>query len=182
MRDLLDLEIDVAELLPADGASYGFDNIAGVLGVSPTLLERYLAAARKNQPRGGRTSGHRRPPRRSSASPATCRRTTGWRGCRSAPAAGGAFRHVFPEDADYAFRIRLARNAGDNLAVFEAPHTLEVSLDGALVRTFIAGGPPPADAPRDSGRAPRMAGPAADHRPAIGSSAFRSRPGRTSCA
>ena len=47
VRDLLDLEIDVAELLPADGASYGFDNIAGVLGVSPTLLERYLAAARK---------------------------------------------------------------------------------------------------------------------------------------
>ncbi len=47
VRDLLDLEIDVAELLPADGASYGFDNIAGVLGISPTLVERYLAAARK---------------------------------------------------------------------------------------------------------------------------------------
>ena len=47
VRDLLDLEIDVAEVLPADGAGYGFDNIAGVLGVSPTLVERYLAAARK---------------------------------------------------------------------------------------------------------------------------------------
>ena len=47
VRDLLDLEIDVSALLPADGASYGFDNIAGVLGVSPTLLERYLAAARR---------------------------------------------------------------------------------------------------------------------------------------
>ena len=47
VRDLLDVEVDVTELLPADGGSYGFDNIAGVLGISPTLLERYLGAARK---------------------------------------------------------------------------------------------------------------------------------------
>src|SRR5262245_23889059 len=31
VRDLLDLEVDVAGLLPSDDASYGFDNIAGVL-------------------------------------------------------------------------------------------------------------------------------------------------------
>ena len=47
VRDLLGLDVDVAELLPADGGSYGFDNIAGVLGMSPTLLERYLSAAKK---------------------------------------------------------------------------------------------------------------------------------------
>ena len=47
VRDLLHLDVDVAELLPADEASYGFDNIAGVLKLSPTLLERYLAAADK---------------------------------------------------------------------------------------------------------------------------------------
>src|SRR3970282_958909 len=47
IRDLLDVEVDVAELLPADDVSYGFDNIAGVLKVSPTLLERYLTAADK---------------------------------------------------------------------------------------------------------------------------------------
>ena len=34
-------------LLPADDASYGFDNIAGVLKMSPTLMERYLSAAQK---------------------------------------------------------------------------------------------------------------------------------------
>lgn len=45
VRDLLALDVDVAELLPADDASYGFDNIAGVLKLSPTLLERYLNAA-----------------------------------------------------------------------------------------------------------------------------------------
>ena len=47
VRDLLDLDVEVAELLPADEASYGFDNIAGVLKLSPTLLERYLTAADK---------------------------------------------------------------------------------------------------------------------------------------
>src|SRR5882672_2317360 len=47
IRDLLALEIDVAELLPADDIGYGFDNIGDVLSVSPLLMERYLAAARK---------------------------------------------------------------------------------------------------------------------------------------
>ncbi|HEY6362865.1 MAG TPA: DUF1587 domain-containing protein, partial [Vicinamibacterales bacterium] len=47
VRDLLALEIDVAEMLPADDIGYGFDNIADVLQVSPVLLERYLSAARK---------------------------------------------------------------------------------------------------------------------------------------
>ena len=47
VRDLLALEIDVAELLPADDIGYGFDNIGDVLQVSPLLLERYLSVARK---------------------------------------------------------------------------------------------------------------------------------------
>src|SRR5262245_54046157 len=47
VRDLLGLEYDVSELLPPDDASYGFDNIAGILKTSPTLLERYLTAAER---------------------------------------------------------------------------------------------------------------------------------------
>ncbi|HEX7237488.1 MAG TPA: DUF1587 domain-containing protein, partial [Gammaproteobacteria bacterium] len=47
IRDLLALEIDATALLPADDSSYGFDNVAGSLGVSPVLLERYVAAAGK---------------------------------------------------------------------------------------------------------------------------------------
>src|SRR2546422_2306080 len=39
VRDLLSLEIDVAELLPADDESNGFDNIGDVLKLSPSLLE-----------------------------------------------------------------------------------------------------------------------------------------------
>ncbi len=49
VRDLLnvDLNPDVAALLPPDDLSYGFDNNGDVLGVSPLLLERYLSVARR---------------------------------------------------------------------------------------------------------------------------------------
>src|SRR5690242_7276387 len=39
VRDLLDLDIDVTTLLPPDDAARGFDNVAGSLTISPTLLE-----------------------------------------------------------------------------------------------------------------------------------------------
>src|SRR5665213_2120951 len=47
IRDLLALDVDAATLLPSDNSSEGFDNIADALGVSPALLERYVAAATK---------------------------------------------------------------------------------------------------------------------------------------
>jgi hypothetical protein len=47
IRDLLGIEIDGRELLPADDSGYGFDNIADVLSVSPSLLDRYMSAAGK---------------------------------------------------------------------------------------------------------------------------------------
>src|SRR2546425_12967748 len=45
IRDLLGLDVDVAALLPPDDESSGFDNIADVLTVSPSLMERYLSAS-----------------------------------------------------------------------------------------------------------------------------------------
>ena len=47
VRDLLGVEIDVDALLPADDEQHGFDNNAEALSVSPTLIERYLAAAQR---------------------------------------------------------------------------------------------------------------------------------------
>jgi mono/diheme cytochrome c family protein len=52
VRDLLALdalpkEMDYSMLLPADSATSGFDNIADLLFVSPSTMERYLEAARK---------------------------------------------------------------------------------------------------------------------------------------
>ncbi|WP_242123425.1 DUF1592 domain-containing protein [Sphingobium sp. Sx8-8] len=47
VRDLLALDIDVSRDLPQDNSGYGFDNIADVLSVSPTLMDRYVAVAGK---------------------------------------------------------------------------------------------------------------------------------------
>jgi mono/diheme cytochrome c family protein len=52
IRDLLALEnlpkeLDVTTLLPADNSASGFDNLAELLFVSPTQMERYLVAAQK---------------------------------------------------------------------------------------------------------------------------------------
>lgn len=47
VRDLLALDVDVTRELPQDNSGYGFDNIADVLSVSPTLMERYVAVAGK---------------------------------------------------------------------------------------------------------------------------------------
>ena len=45
VRDLLGVEMDISEQLPADDTGYGFDNIADVLSVSPILMEKYIRVA-----------------------------------------------------------------------------------------------------------------------------------------
>jgi mono/diheme cytochrome c family protein len=47
VRDLLNLDIDPAKYLPSDDSTSGFDNIAGALGISSTLVEAYVGAAQK---------------------------------------------------------------------------------------------------------------------------------------
>ena len=47
VRDLLDLDLDASKYLPSDDSTSGFDNIAGALGLSSTLVEAYVAAAQK---------------------------------------------------------------------------------------------------------------------------------------
>ncbi len=47
VRDMLGLEIDPSVYLPSDDSSFGFDNMAGTLGLSSTLVEAYVSAAGK---------------------------------------------------------------------------------------------------------------------------------------
>jgi len=149
IRDLLALDVDVTALLPADDGSYGFDNIAGVLGISPTLLERYLSAAKKIS----RLAVGRPTP---SATAESIRLATdltqdvrvdslpfGTRG-------GTRFEFTFPEDAEYGFRVQLSRDASGTLKTFDTPHQLELSLDGELLDTFTVGEPPPTGVDRSS--------------------------------
>src|SRR5436853_6739448 len=47
IHDLLDLDVDVAELLPPDAKTGGFDNMAEALTVTPTLMQAYIRSAEK---------------------------------------------------------------------------------------------------------------------------------------
>ena len=47
VRDLLGIDVDFSSEMPADDTGYGFDNIADVLTVSPTLMDRYINVAGK---------------------------------------------------------------------------------------------------------------------------------------
>src|SRR5436190_12789643 len=47
IHDLLALDIDPGKYLPSDDSTHGFDNIAGALGISSTLVEAYVSAAGK---------------------------------------------------------------------------------------------------------------------------------------
>ncbi len=47
VRDLIDLPVNGAALLPGDDSSGGFDNIANALSVSPALMQAYVSAAAK---------------------------------------------------------------------------------------------------------------------------------------
>ena len=149
IRDLLALEVDVAALLPADDGSYGFDNIAGVLGMSPTLLERYLSAAKKIS----RLAVGRPVP---SPTAETFRLATDLTqdvrqdGLPFGTRGGTRIDYTFPEDAEYAIRVRLGRDASGTLKTFDTSHRLEVSLDGEPLQTFVVGEPRPEGVDRRS--------------------------------
>ena len=139
VRDLLAVDIDVAEFLPADDEANGFDNIADVLKVSPSLLEQYLVASRKiaalavGDPNVVPVSAvYRVPPDRS--------QTDHIEGLPLGTRGGIVIPHHFPLDADYDFRVNLLQNIVGYLTGLEWPHTLEISIDGERVFTAPVGG------------------------------------------
>ena len=157
VRDLLEIEFDVAELLPGDDSSYGFDNIAGVLRFSPTLMERYLIAAQKVS----RAAVGGPPPfpnfdvfRVADDLPQDDRLDDLPFGTRG----GVRIRYNFPADGEYAVRVRLARQLGGqdrDVPRFHTAQQLEVSLDRAPLQVFTLA----AAQPRARGRRPTPPGP-----------------------
>ena len=132
VRDLLDIPVDPATLLPGDDSAEGFDNIASVLGVSPALMQAYVSAAAKISrlavgdpttspgittypaPRGLSQADHREG------------QPLGTRG-------GIVIRHVFPLDADYDFRVGRT-GSGFGLPAVGGDEQIEITLDGERLR------------------------------------------------
>ncbi len=135
IRDLLDLKVDVTALLPADDESNGFDNIAEVLRVSPSLLEAYLSASREVS---SLAVGDPKTPAISESVqvPPDLAQSEHIEGLPLGTRGGILIHHNFPLDADYEFNVILLRNIVGYLTGLEFPHQLEVSIDGQ--RVFLA--------------------------------------------
>ena len=138
IRDLLALDVDVLSLLPTDDASYGFDNIAGVLGLNESLMERYLAAASKiSQAAVGRPLTA--PTFREFRIPEERRQYGHVEGLPFGTRGGTLIRYHFPQDGEYVIKTELmCRIAGecDGSAGFADRHELEVSVDGERIQLF----------------------------------------------
>ena len=137
VRDLLGLEIDIADFLPADDSSYGFDNIAGVLRMSQALMERYLTAARVIS----RMAVGSPPPAVDSAVyriATDMPRHDRQDGLPFGTRGGLLVDHFFPQDAEYDIKVEVA-----GARAIREPEQLEVSIDGEQVQLFTLRPPEP---------------------------------------
>ena len=155
IRDLLalDLDVDGAALLPADDASYGFDNIASVQRMSPTLLEKYLLAAQKISRAAVGTPAP--PLSRTIRLPVDYPQDDHVDGLPFGTRGGVLIHHTFPLDGEYSIRVQLARLVAntENIPGFDQPQLLEVSVDGEPLQVFTlpAVEPPSEDEKADLG-------------------------------
>ena len=142
VRDLLRVELEGPSLLPADDLAEGFDNMAGALTVSPLLMERYLAAAKRvsrlavGDPTIGPSFEARvyqipsllmQDDRMSEDLP------FGSRG-------GIASHHRFPLNGEYRIKVLLRRTMYGMIRGLREPQQLEIRIDGTLVKAFTVGG------------------------------------------
>jgi hypothetical protein len=139
IHDLLDLNVDVASLLPPDDAAFGFDNVADALGSSPALLQAYLAAARKISTVAVGDS-------RISVGSDTysvrqdLSQDQHLEGLPLGTYGGLVAQHTFPVDGEYDFQVRLYRTNLNAIRGVEDPHQVELTLDQTRILFAKFGG------------------------------------------
>jgi len=157
IRDLLALddfpkEMDISLLLPPDEIGEGFDNMADALYVSPTLIERYLGAARQIS-------------RLAVGDPATPRMIDTYQLSGQLPQdvhfdelpfgtrGGVLIRRSFPVDGRYTFAVQVARGGVHDPSTASEAFEIELTIDGERVKVFTEE-KPTAGADRQGRRAP----------------------------
>src|SRR6185503_7568891 len=139
IRDLLALEIDSTALLPPDDESSGFDNIADVLSVSPSLMERYLSAS-WNISRAALGNLHIQPSTITYRVRPDLSQDQHIDGMPPGTRGGMQIEHTFPVDGEYLIKLRMWRNTFDLMRGMEDPHDIEMAMDGARLTVVTAGG------------------------------------------
>jgi hypothetical protein len=136
VNDLLGVELEADELLPAEIEVNGFENIAAALSVSPAFLDQYVAAARLaaklavGDPTKVTSATYLLPPGE---------QPDHIDGLPLGTRGGMKFRHNFPADGEYRFTIL---DLGIDLysRVLETQHTVVILVDGREVFRGAIGG------------------------------------------
>ncbi|MEP7309216.1 MAG: DUF1592 domain-containing protein [Acidobacteriota bacterium] len=134
IRDLLALDIDGSTLLPTDEISYGFDNIAGVLKLSPLLTERYLNAAQKV---ARLAIGTPAPPNGELYRvPDQLDQDVRLEGMPVGTRGGTRVEYFAPRDGEFDIKARIGRGIDYDIPHFIGEQNLEISVDGERVHMF----------------------------------------------
>ena len=139
IRDLLDLKIDAAALLPPDDSAFGFDNIAETLGASPALVELYLTAAGKiatlavGDPGTGPAAEVFRVRQDQSQNVAISGMPVGTLG-------GRMIRTTLPLDGEYRIDLKFIISNLGAMKGLELEHEVEIAVDGKRVHHATIGG------------------------------------------
>ena len=143
VRDLLAVDIDVTDLLPTDGAEFGFDNIATALKTSPLLLEGYVNAAERVSAMA--VGDPQVTPGTTEHSISREFSQNGYiEGLPLGTVGGTVVHQVFPADAEYKLSGRLVRGVQEGYAGVEGndtPYIFVITVDGAEVYSAPIGGP-----------------------------------------
>ena len=135
VRDILVLDIDVASLLP-DDMTHGFDNIADVLTISPTLMDSYIrtAATMSRLAVGDRAIS---PSLEVYRVPQMLPQNDPVEGTPFGTRGGIAVRHFFPADGEYSFRLTFYHeNNGLLFGTLQKDEQVELAIDGERVALF----------------------------------------------
>jgi hypothetical protein len=144
IRDLLAIDVEVGSLLPPDDSSFGFDNVT-VGNLSPTLMERYLAAAQKISRLAIGTPA-RVPATYTVTLPVDMTQEQHAANLPLGTRGGTMVPYTFPLDATYEFQVRLYRDRNEHVEGLgrqgrdedsvSDKHELELTLDGERVTIF----------------------------------------------
>ncbi len=170
IRDIFNLDIDAAALLPQDDSSEGFDNIASGLTVSPALIQGYTSAAMKisRWVVGDMTTTESA---RIFNTPPGLAQDQHIEGMPLGTRGGLKVVHNFPLDAEYEFSIRGGFNFGGN-GVRPSIRTI-VMLDGKPLDIPAAAPARPPAPPANAARPPAPPANGAADFPRPGPPSFR---------